>query len=272
MDQVGPAALQARQEPETPDQLETQEDQDTEGDVHLAQPGPIERGAHDDISDAGQETSQKVYGHAGHIQIAAQEEASSTEDDYGDDAEYDTAGSAEIQDSDGDEVADYGDVDEEESIEAMWLNEKDQARRAKYWAGHVPPKHDAQTSQLLEDLGRCETTRCMRRVGGKLVGKTRFNVPHFFIIGWQKCATTSVFSYLRRHPQLMFGRVKEAHFFTTCVHAGAACRADNETQYLRDILRVKDAAALGLEHATVDASVDYAMARLHCLFNLIRPG
>jgi hypothetical protein len=83
--------------------------------------------------------------------------------------------------------------------------------------------------------------------------------------GWQKCATTSVNAYLRKHPQTLFGRVKETHWFTSCQGSMDQCRADNETHYLRDSLRIEAAAAGGLDQATMDASADYARVRLLCV-------
>jgi len=38
-------------------------------------------------------------------------------------------------------------------------------------------------------------------------------VPNFFIIGAAKSGTTSLTEYLRTHPNIYFGKVKEPHFF-----------------------------------------------------------
>ena len=56
---------------------------------------------------------------------------------------------------------------------------------------------------LLERLGQCTSFECLKTVQLELVGRTRFNVPHFFLIGWQKCATSSIYNHLRRHPEFL---------------------------------------------------------------------
>ena len=39
------------------------------------------------------------------------------------------------------------------------------------------------------------------------------SLPHFLIIGAQKSGTTSLFSYLKQHPQILMSLWKEVHFF-----------------------------------------------------------
>jgi len=39
------------------------------------------------------------------------------------------------------------------------------------------------------------------------------NKPNFFIIGAPKCGTTSIYSYLKQHPQIFMSEIKEPHFF-----------------------------------------------------------
>lgn len=40
-------------------------------------------------------------------------------------------------------------------------------------------------------------------------------IPNFFIIGAPKCGTTSLYEYLRRHPNVFMPELKEPHFFAT---------------------------------------------------------
>lgn len=114
--------------------------------------------------------------------------------------------------------------------------------------------------EVLAELAACTSVRCVIRAHDKIDGRTRFNLPHFFLIGWQKCATTSVNAYLRYHPQYLPGIKKEPHWFSVCQSNINAphCEAKNETQWLRDFLRIKEAAESRLEMATLDASADYA--------------
>ena len=37
-------------------------------------------------------------------------------------------------------------------------------------------------------------------------------IPHFLIIGAQKCGTTSLYNYLIQHPQVCAKITKELHF------------------------------------------------------------
>jgi hypothetical protein len=39
-------------------------------------------------------------------------------------------------------------------------------------------------------------------------------LPNFLIIGAQKSGTTSLYNYLKQHPQIFMPRLKEPHFFT----------------------------------------------------------
>lgn len=121
---------------------------------------------------------------------------------------------------------------------------------------------DEDVNDVLEELSQCETLHCAIKAHDKLAGRTRFNFPHFFLIGWQKCATTSVNAYLRFHPQYLPGKLKEPHHFSVCQHRLDAphCMSKSESQYLRDFLRLENATASRLEKVTLDASADYAQA------------
>lgn len=41
------------------------------------------------------------------------------------------------------------------------------------------------------------------------------NWPNFFIVGAPKCGTTSLYEYLKQHPQVFFPKIKEQNFFST---------------------------------------------------------
>jgi len=40
-------------------------------------------------------------------------------------------------------------------------------------------------------------------------------MPNFFIVGAAKAGTTSLYSYLRRHPDVYMSPIKEPHWFST---------------------------------------------------------
>lgn len=48
-------------------------------------------------------------------------------------------------------------------------------------------------SDFAADVSRCEDFACLRTAHAAGTGGPRFNFPHFMIVGWQKCATTSLF-------------------------------------------------------------------------------
>jgi hypothetical protein len=134
---------------------------------------------------------------------------------------------------------------------------------------------DGDIAAAFHEVAQCTSFKCLKEMHEKLAGRTPFNLPHFMIMGWQKCATTSVYRHLARHPQIAKPFVKEPHYFTSCQFGGPACRVlgqNKERAYIRDTLQVERAAGAGLNLATMDASVDYAQygdemaARLHDLF------
>ena len=45
------------------------------------------------------------------------------------------------------------------------------------------------------------------------------SIPHFLIIGAQKCGTTSLYNYLIQHPQIIPALSKEVHFLTRMCHS-----------------------------------------------------
>lgn len=124
------------------------------------------------------------------------------------------------------------------------------------------PTLTPEVTAALQDLARCSTLECITDVHPRLSGSTKFNLPHFMITGWQKCATTSIYRHLTRHPEIAKPFVKEPHFFTACQRNGKACKVaggNNTHAYIRDTFQVERVAASGLTLASMDASVDYAM-------------
>jgi hypothetical protein len=124
----------------------------------------------------------------------------------------------------------------------------------------LPQGANTDLPTALEFLRRCHTFECVKKAHGYLNGRTRFNFPHFFLAGWQKCATTSVNAYFRHHPQYMWALRKESHWFSQCKvdTNNMNCYAKSPSNYMREFLRLEEAAVGGLEHVTFDASVDYA--------------
>ena len=38
--------------------------------------------------------------------------------------------------------------------------------------------------------------------------------PNFIVIGASKCGTTSLYAYLKQHPEIFLSHIKETHFFS----------------------------------------------------------
>ena len=64
-------------------------------------------------------------------------------------------------------------------------------------------------------VSRDETRSCTHGHGGQSGGiATAMTMPNFLIIGANKAGTTSIYSYLKQHPQIYMSPVKEPMFFT----------------------------------------------------------
>lgn len=119
----------------------------------------------------------------------------STEDGAGDDDDLSDQPFEEVEEMDLPEARDDEQEDEEEQGEGL------------------EPVQD-----VMDDLAQCQTLECLKPIHARLAGRTPFNLPHFFIVGWQKCATTSVVMHLRKHPQMLYSLsgVKESHYWSVC--------------------------------------------------------
>ncbi|GBG00566.1 hypothetical protein Rsub_13373, partial [Raphidocelis subcapitata] len=51
-------------------------------------------------------------------------------------------------------------------------------------------------------VAKCTSFACLR-AAHSVPHEGKFNFPHFFIIGYPKCATTSLHAYLEKHPQAL---------------------------------------------------------------------
>lgn len=79
-------------------------------------------------------------------------------------------------------------------------------------------------------------------------------MPHFIVIGAQKSGTSSMFSYLRQHPQILRPIFKEPYFFDRHYHRGLHWYGSNfPTQ--RTVGRLND--RHGRSHLTFEATATY---------------
>ena len=172
--------------------------------------------------------------------------------------------SVDVDYSDVDSTDTQGQVDEDygvyEDTSVQLYVPQDAAAKPAMGSSDAPPEAEPAVQQALEELKACKSLDCIGKAHKKLKGKTKFNAPHYFLIGFQKCATTSVNNYLRGHPEYMPSVLKEAHYFTACAKSwnDTNCKANSTQDYIDNYLRISDAVDNGLTAATVDASVDYA--------------
>jgi hypothetical protein len=110
--------------------------------------------------------------------------------------------------------------------EAPWVGDDRQSWR-------FPP-----SATFLEGLRGCETLDCVRDAHALPHGDARYNFPHFMIAGYSKSATTSLYSYLTRHPDIIKPAVKESNFLTgSCQIQGYRldCKPGSTLAYLNDM-------------------------------------
>jgi hypothetical protein len=79
-------------------------------------------------------------------------------------------------------------------------------------------------------------------------------MPHFIVIGAQKSGTSSMFSYLRQHPQIVRPIFKEPYFFDRHYHRGLGWYGCNFPSR-GTINRLND--RLGRPHLTFEATATY---------------
>ena len=84
--------------------------------------------------------------------------------------------------------------------------------------------------------------------------------PDFFLVGAQKAGTSSLYAYLRQHPDVFLPRIKEPHYFSQVRPS-----AEYEQIFLRTISKETDYQRLFSEaegfRAVGEASVSYLWGR-----------
>ena len=83
----------------------------------------------------------------------------------------------------------------------------------------------------------------------------QYRKPDFFIVGAPKCGTTSIYHYLRQHPQIFMPDYKEPHFFGKDLKKLSNEFIDNEDEYLK---LFKDAKS---DHKLGEASTFYLYSK-----------
>ena len=69
--------------------------------------------------------------------------------------------------------------------------------------------------------------------------------PNFFIVGAPKCGTTSIYSFLKQHPDIYMPDFKEPHFFGSDLNKRSGVFIENENDYLKLFQNSKNARLIG---------------------------
>ncbi|KAL4855091.1 Mitochondrial metalloendopeptidase OMA1 [Chlorella vulgaris] len=122
-------------------------------------------------------------------------------------------------------------------------------------------QHSYVPSPFEDALRACSSLSCIREAHKQPKHPGQFNFPHFYLLGFPKCATTSLFHHLIQHPQVMAPVVKEPEFFTNlCKDSAAACDPHEQELYINTTLH-RDIALSARMHMTVfEGSTHYSLA------------
>ena len=132
------------------------------------------------------------------------------------------------------------------------------------------PFSDVQEDRLdevLNELKGCTSLRCIIRSHGRIDGRTAFNFPHFFLIGFPYSGGHHILRFLNKHSEFEGTiRINGSSWFNYCQTEDGpdvrqdGCNAKSEADYIQNYLHAKKAATRELEMLTVDTSVDYLQA------------
>lgn len=101
---------------------------------------------------------------------------------------------------------------------------------------------------------------CLTKQADLEPGPGQFRFPHFFVVGFQKCATTSLFHHLAAHPQIEEPDNKEPEFFTNqCDFNAMRCTMAQQRDYMREILRFRRAQSKNFTTAGFEGSTHYVL-------------
>ncbi|KAL4418907.1 hypothetical protein ABPG77_004060 [Micractinium sp. CCAP 211/92] len=113
-------------------------------------------------------------------------------------------------------------------------------------------------SPYQQALSQCEDLQCLAAAAQQERHPGQFLFPHFFIVGWQKCATTSLFYHLAKHPGILRSHDKEPEFFSyDCDYDPEQCSRKAMKSYIKQTMLLDRALEADLRVAAVEASTHY---------------
>ena len=128
-----------------------------------------------------------------------------------------------------------------------------------------PEGQEDTLGSVLAELATCTRLSCIIRVNDKIDGRTAFNFPHFFLLGFPHSGQHRLLQFLNRHSEVDDSvPLNGSSWFHACQSEDPAlrqgCNAASEADYVQNFLNAKKAADRGLELVTLDASSDYISA------------
>lgn len=109
-------------------------------------------------------------------------------------------------------------------------------------------------------LAACSDFACLRRANELPRAPGQFRFPHFMVVGFPKCATTSIYCHLIQHPQVQHPREKETHWLSQqCEPRALSCSPDAEQHYLAEVLNLPEAARYRFTKAAFEGSTHYVL-------------
>lgn len=159
-------------------------------------------------------------------------------------------------------------------IEAMWEGEDELAPgntppppvarpfRPNPQARPFPEGQEDTLGSVLNELSSCTRLSCIIRVNDKIDGRTTFNFPHFFLLGFPHSGQQQLLRFLNRHSEIDDSvPLNGSSWFNACqTDDKIGCNVASEAEYVQKYLNAKKAAERGLELVTLDASSDYITA------------
>ncbi|KAI3428273.1 hypothetical protein D9Q98_006652 [Chlorella vulgaris] len=122
------------------------------------------------------------------------------------------------------------------------------------------PEQRQQAENFTAAVAACSDFACLRQANQLPRAPGQFRFPHFFVIGFPKCATTSIYCHLIQHPQVQHPKEKESHLLTgQCTSPGLECSAEAQQHYVVDILNLAEAAQAKMTKAAFEGSTHYVM-------------
>lgn len=177
--------------------------------------------------------------------------------------------SADMADEDAELADEDAELEDEEDEDVEYQNQEyddegqadadaDDAAAAAERRRHAARDWPATPSPYQQALSECQDLACVTAAIQHERYPGQFRFPHFFIVGWQKCATTSLFFHLRAHPQARLSQQKEPEFFSdTCGYNPTNCTREAQADYIHRVLRLPEVLEGSMKYASAEASTHY---------------